>query len=261
MSPTPGRPCAILRPLLAEEQAEEGGAMDGGSSGARSVARGALAAAVIVAALALTGGSAMANDRSTEVVCVDRSTGAWRASMTFSSIDVHDGHPVVVTFGSAVATLAEPGSAAGRSRCRRTPAVTGRRPHGRGRSPATASSSRRARPASPARPVARARRRPNLRRRNRRRPNRRRPNRRRPCRRQREPPVAPPPAAPTPPGRGRPDVPASVPTPPPTTDRAGPLPSTGLPAVPFVAAAVAVVGLGVLARRWARRRADQLIGD
>ena len=87
-----------------------GGAMDGGSSGARSVARGALAAAVIVAASALTGGSAMANDRSTEVVCVDRSTGAWRASMTFSSIDVHDGHPVVVTFGSAVATLAAPGA-------------------------------------------------------------------------------------------------------------------------------------------------------
>ena len=72
--------------------------------------RGALAAAVIVAASALTGGSAMANDRSTEVVCVDRSTGAWRASMTFSSIDVHDGHPVVVTFGSAVATLAAPGA-------------------------------------------------------------------------------------------------------------------------------------------------------
>ena len=84
--------------------------MDGGSSGARSVVRGALAAAVIVVALTLTAGPAMANDRSTEVVCVDRSTGAWRASMTFSSIDVHDGHPVVVTFGSAPTTLAEPGA-------------------------------------------------------------------------------------------------------------------------------------------------------
>jgi len=70
-----------------------------------------------------------------------------------------------------------------------------------------------------------------------------------------------PPAPPPPPGSSRPDVPLSAPTPPPTTDRAGPLPETGLPAVPFVATAVAVVGLGVLALRWARRRADQLIGD
>ncbi|HEX6786834.1 MAG TPA: hypothetical protein VF076_06530 [Acidimicrobiales bacterium] len=51
------------------------------------------------------------------------------------------------------------------------------------------------------------------------------------------------------------------PAPPPTTDRATPLPSTGAPAVPLGATAVVVVGLGVLARRWAERRADQLTGD
>ena len=58
------------------------------------------------------------------------------------------------------------------------------------------------------------------------------------------PPATAPPAAPTPPGSNRPDVPTSAPTAPPTTDRAGPLPETGLPAAPFVAAAVAVVGVG-----------------
>jgi len=239
--------------------------MDGGSSGARSVARGAMAAAVIVVALALTGGTAMANDRSTDVVCVDRSTGAWRASMTFSSIDVHDGHPVVVTFGSAVATLTAPGAdgsvtlsqdaggdeasstwswsiarngvveGAGSARftrpagCEGTPAT----PPPPTEPPTTTP------PASPppttgpppTEPPATV------------------------------PPAAVPPAAPTPPGSSRPDVPASVPTPPPTTDRAGPLPDTGLSAAPFGIAAVAVVGLGVLALRWARRRADQLIGD
>jgi hypothetical protein len=51
------------------------------------------------------------------------------------------------------------------------------------------------------------------------------------------------------------------PAPPPTTDRTTPLPTTGAPAVPLGAAAVVVVGLGVLAWRWAQRRADQLIGD
>ena len=234
--------------------------MDGGSSGARSVARGALAAAVIVAALALTGGSAMANDRSTEVVCVDRSTGAWRASMTFSSIDVHDGHPVVVTFGSAVATLAAPGAhgsvtlsqGAGGDRASATwswsiarngvveQAGSARftRPAGCEGTPATEPPATQPPPTEPPATEPPATVPPAT-----------------------QPPSAPLPPAPAPPGRGQPDVPVSVPTPPPTTDRAGPLPSTGLPAVPFVTAAVAAVGLGVLARRWARRRADQLIGD
>jgi hypothetical protein len=185
--------------------------------------------------------------------------------MTFSSIDVHEGHPVVVTFGSAVATLAAPGAHG---------SVTLSQVAGGDRAAATwswsiarngvveqAGSARFTRPAgcegTPAieppatEPPAT------------------------------EPPATPPPAteppatvppatqppsaplppAPAPPGSGRPGVPASVPTPPPTTDRAGPLPNTGLSAVPIGVAAVALVGLGVLARRWARRRADQLIGD
>jgi hypothetical protein len=237
--------------------------MDGGSSGARWVARGALATALIVAALALTGGSAMANDRSMEVVCVDRSTGAWRASMTFSSIDVHDGHPVVVTFGSAVATLAAPGAdgsvtlsqGAGGDRASATwswsiarngvveQAGSARftRPAGCEGTPATEP------PATQPPPMTQP------------------PATQPPAT---EPPATvpsatpPPPATmPAPPGSGRPGVPASVPTPPRTTDRTGPLPNTGLSAVTISAAALAFIGLGVLARRWARRRADQLIGD
>ena len=229
--------------------------MDGGSSGARSVARGALAAAVIVAALALTGGSAMANDRSTEVVCVDRSTGAWRASMTFSSIDVHEGHPVVVTFGSAVATLAAPGAhgsvtlsqGAGGDRAAATwswsiarngvveqaGAARFTRPAGCEGTPATEP------PATP--PPAT------------------------------EPPATPPPAtqppsAPCRPRRRRPA--AAGPT---SRRRCRPRrrPRTALdrcrtPACRRCRSASPqsrLVGLGVLARRWARRRADQLIGD
>jgi hypothetical protein len=213
-----------------------------------------------VAALTLTGGSAMANDQSTEVVCVDRSTGAWRASMTFSSIDVHDGHPVVVTFGSAVATLAAPGAhgsvtlsqGAGGDRASATwswsiarngvveQAGSARftRPAGCERTPATEPPATEPPPTEPPATVP--------------------PSSAPPAT---VPPATQPPSAPAPAGSGRPDVPVSVPTPPPTTDRAGPLPDTGLPAVPFVAAAVAAVGLGVLAQRWARRRADQLIGD
>lgn len=248
--------------------------MDGGSSGARSIARGAMAAAVTVVALTLTGGTAMANDRSTDVVCVDRSTGAWRASMTFSSIDVHDGHPVVVTFGSAVATLAAPGAdgsvtlsqgaggdeasttwpwsiarngvveGAGAARftrpagCEGTPATTPPPTEPPATPPATTPPATTGPP--PTGPPATV------------------------------PPATPPattgpPGAPTPPGGSRPDVPVSVPTLPPTlpptVDRAGPLPDTGLSAAPFGVGAVAVVGLGMLARRWARRRTDQLIGD
>lgn len=240
--------------------------MDGGSSGARSVARGAMAAAVIVVALALAGGSAMANDRSTEVVCIDRSTGAWRASMTFSSIGVHDGHPVVVTFGSAVATLSAPGAdgsvtlsqGAGGDRAAATwswsiarngvvehaGSAHFTRPAGCEGTPATEPPATQPPATGPPASEPPATVPPPT-----------------------QPPAGPaqPPPAPTPPGSGRPDVPVSVPTPPPTppatTDRAGPLPDTGLSAVPLGAAAVAVAGLGALARRWARRRADQLIGD
>ena len=180
--------------------------------------------------------------------------------MTFSSIDVHDGHPVVVTFGSAVATLAAPGAdgsitlsqGAGGDRASATwswsiarngvveQAGSARftRPTGCEATPATEPPTTGPPPTEPpaTQPPAT------------------------------EPPATAPPAtqrpsAPPPPGSGQPDVPASVPTPPPTTDRAGPLPNTGLSAVPMGAAAVVVVGVGVLARRWARRRADQLIGE
>ena len=228
--------------------------MDGGRGGARSVARGALAAAVIVGALALTARSAIANDRSTDVVCVDQSTGAWRASMTFSSIDVHDGHPVVVTFGSATATLAAPGdgsvtlsqpaggddesatwswSIARNGVVERAGSVTFSRPAGCESTPATAPP-----PTQPPGTQPPATEPPAT-----------------------VPPATTPPAGPTPPGPGRPSAPVPSPAPPPTTGRTPPLPSTGTPAVPLGVAAVVVVGLGVLARRWADRRADQLIGD
>lgn len=228
--------------------------MDGGRGGARSVARGALAAAVIVGALVLTPGSAMANDRSTDVVCVDQSTGAWRASMTFSSIDVHDGHPVVVTFGSATATLAAPEtdgsvtlsqhaggdeasaawswSIARNGVVERAGSATFSRPAGCESTPATAPP-----PTQPPATQPPATEPPAT-----------------------VPPATAPPVGPALPGPGRPSapVPSSAP---PTTGRATPLPGTGTPAVPLGVAAVVVVGLGVLARRWADRRADQLIGD
>jgi hypothetical protein len=170
--------------------------------------------------------------------------------MTFSSIDVHDGHPVVVTFGSATATLAVPGtdgsatlsqhaggdeasatwswSIARNGVVERAGSASFSRPAGCESTPATAP--------PPTQPPAT------------------------------EPPPTPPPATvppagPTPPGPGRPSAPVPSPAPPPTTDRTTPLPTTGAPAVPLGAAAVVVVGLGVLARRWAQRRADQLIGD
>jgi hypothetical protein len=82
--------------------------MDGGRLGARLVWRGMLVATVLGGSVMLAG-TAHAHDRSTDVLCVDQSTGEWRASMTFSAIDVRDGRPVVVTFGSASATLTEAG--------------------------------------------------------------------------------------------------------------------------------------------------------
>src|SRR5262245_56524292 len=84
-------------------------AKDGGRGGPRLIARGALAAMVVGATVGGAAGWAAANDRTTDVVCVDPQTGAWRATMTFSSIEVHEGHPVVISFGSASTTLATPG--------------------------------------------------------------------------------------------------------------------------------------------------------
>ena len=86
--------------------------MNGGTLG-RRVVRGACSCGVAVLgaviALVAAAGLAYANDRSTSVVCVDAQTGAWRASMSFGSIEVHEGHPVVVTFGSDSTTLTSPG--------------------------------------------------------------------------------------------------------------------------------------------------------
>ena len=83
--------------------------MDGGRHGglarSRALWRGILTVITIVVAAVAIAGTAQANDRSTDVVCVDPSTGAWQVKMTFSSIDVHDGHPVVLRFGSDSATL------------------------------------------------------------------------------------------------------------------------------------------------------------
>jgi hypothetical protein len=74
--------------------------------GARLIG-GAVLGGLVLAAV--TAQPAMANDRSTAVVCVDEQTGAWRASITFASIDVREGHPVVITFGTASTTLSTPG--------------------------------------------------------------------------------------------------------------------------------------------------------
>ena len=67
----------------------------------------------MVAAAGGAAGTAAAADRSTDVACVDQTTGAWEASMTFSSVAVQEGHPVVLTFGSASVTLTDPGPGGG----------------------------------------------------------------------------------------------------------------------------------------------------
>ena len=74
--------------------------------------RGLMAAAVLggsFGAVAGFAGVAHANDHSTDVVCSDKATGAWTATMSFGSIEVKEGHPVVVHFGSTSTTLQTPG--------------------------------------------------------------------------------------------------------------------------------------------------------
>ncbi len=81
-------------------------------NGGTLVRRGLLAAAVLggsIGSLVSLAGTAQANDHSTQTICADPTTGAWRGSITFSSIDVQADHPVVVTFGSASETLTNPG--------------------------------------------------------------------------------------------------------------------------------------------------------
>jgi hypothetical protein len=81
-------------------------------NGGTLVRRGLMVAAVLggsIGALVGAPGTAQANDRTTATVCSDARTGAWEASMTFSSIDVRADHPVVLSFGSASTTLTEPG--------------------------------------------------------------------------------------------------------------------------------------------------------
>jgi hypothetical protein len=79
-------------------------------NGGRILARGLVVALALIGAGAVAWtGTAQANDRASDVVCIDPSTGEWRATMTFTSIDVHDGHPVTVTFGSDSATLTAAG--------------------------------------------------------------------------------------------------------------------------------------------------------
>jgi hypothetical protein len=106
----------LLHPAEEADQgstAEEGGIVDGGTrrrarNGAQLIGVAMLGGLVLAA---VTTRTAEANDRSTAVVCVDEQTGAWEASMTFASIDVREGHPVVITFGSASTTLTAPGPA------------------------------------------------------------------------------------------------------------------------------------------------------
>jgi len=83
--------------------------MHGGTLARRALLAAALVGGSIVSIVVGLAGAAQANDHSTQTACIDKTTGAWRASITFASIDVHDGHPVVVSFGSASTTLTEPG--------------------------------------------------------------------------------------------------------------------------------------------------------
>ena len=74
--------------------------------------RGLMAAAVLggsFGAVAGFAGVAHANDHSTDVVCSNKATGAWTATISFASIEVKEGHPVTVHFGSASTTLTNPG--------------------------------------------------------------------------------------------------------------------------------------------------------
>ena len=83
--------------------------MNGGTLMRRGLLAAALIGGSIVSIVVGLAGAAQANDHSTEAVCLDKTSGAWRASISFASIDVHDGHPVVITFGGASTTLTEPG--------------------------------------------------------------------------------------------------------------------------------------------------------
>jgi hypothetical protein len=81
--------------------------MNGGTLVRRSVLGASLIGGSALGAIVFAG-SAYAHDQNGSVECVNADTGAWRATMSFSSVDVNEGHTAVVTFGSATATLHGP---------------------------------------------------------------------------------------------------------------------------------------------------------
>ena len=221
---------------------------------ARWVGRCLVGVALVVAAAGGAAGTAAASDRSTDVVCVDQTTGAWEASMTFSSVAVQEGHPVVLTFGSASVTLTDPGPGGGatltlsfdggQSGATKTwtivrngavdqsGSVAFDRPAGCEAAPTTPPSTE----VPPTEPPATE-----------------------------APPTGPPeteaPPQPTP--SPRPESPNPAPAVPaaPARPRAAPLPVTGVSTLVGLGLAAAAVAVGALVIRWTRRRADQFIGD
>ncbi|HET9602336.1 MAG TPA: hypothetical protein VFP08_12140 [Acidimicrobiales bacterium] len=220
---------------------------------ARWVGRCLVGVALVVAA-AGAAGTAAAADRSTDVACVDQTTGAWEASMTFSSVAVQEAHPVVLTFGSASVTLTDPGPGGGATLTQsfdggqagatktwtivrngavdQSGSVTFDRPAGCEAAPTTPPPTE----APPTEPPATD-----------------------------APPTGPPEteAGPQATLSPRPDSPNPAPAVPaaPARPRAAPLPVTGVSTLAGLGLAAAAVAVGALVIRWTRRRADQFIGD
>jgi len=75
----------------------------------RIMIQAAGAALVLTGVVLVAAGPANANDRSVSVLCTDKTSGAWRVSATFSSIEVKADRPVTVTLGSKSVTLTQVG--------------------------------------------------------------------------------------------------------------------------------------------------------
>jgi hypothetical protein len=84
--------------------------MNGGRLVLRSLFGASLLGASALGALLFTG-TAYGHDQTTAVECIDSATGAWRASMAFSSVDVTEGHTAIVHFGSASTPVGPDGTA------------------------------------------------------------------------------------------------------------------------------------------------------
>ncbi len=75
----------------------------------RTLSRVAGLALILTGVALVAVAPASANDRAVSVLCTDHTTGTWRVSVTFSSVEVKADRPVTVTLGSESATLTEVG--------------------------------------------------------------------------------------------------------------------------------------------------------